>query len=221
MTPKGIVFRGIVASILLLVLAACATNKPEEVQTLLTLEDIAKLTPEQIGNMDEAELKAINQKLEGEFEKAETSLLRASRDMNISALDTAQKWPNYDLTLFNAVTISAETYLSSVRFSYAGPEWKSDSCTGVPNNPLGFPFDNACIHHDFGYQNVPKYARGRTEEVRQLIDTRFLGNMRSVCARYSVFSSSRYSCNVLAYTYYAGVQQLAKDVYYSRPVLFN
>jgi hypothetical protein len=221
MNLKGIVFRSIVAAILLLALAACATNKPQEVQPMLTLEDIAKLTPEQITDMDKAELQAINQHLDGEFEKADLSLLSASRDFTLSALDTVQKWPNYDLTLFNAVNISSETYLSSVRFSYAGPEWDSNACTGVSDNPLGFPFANSCIHHDFGYRNVPKYTRGRTEAVRQLIDTRFLTNMRSVCEKYSVFSSSRYRCNIIAYTYYAGVQQLAKDAYYSKPALFN
>jgi Prokaryotic phospholipase A2 len=223
MTPKGtlLIGRGIVISILL-VLTACSTTSSPPKQPQLTLEEIAQLTPEQIAQMDEEQLKAINQTLEPEFAKTRDLLASVSGHLGISAQAQTQRWPNYDLTLYNAVGISAETYISSVRFSYLGPEWESNACTGVPDNPLGFPFANSCTHHDFGYRNVPKYSRGRSEEVRKMIDARFLGNMKSVCEKnYSIFSSSRYSCTILAYTYYAGVRQLAQDIYYSEPVQYE
>jgi Prokaryotic phospholipase A2 len=32
-------------------------------------------------------------------------------------------------------------------------DWSTDKCSDSPDNPLGFPFENGCIRHDFGYRN--------------------------------------------------------------------
>ncbi|MBF6064943.1 hypothetical protein IU494_30315 [Nocardia terpenica] len=37
-------------------------------------------------------------------------------------------------------------------------DWYSNGCTWSPDYPFGFPFNDACIRHDFGYTNFPNYA---------------------------------------------------------------
>ncbi|MET9168828.1 phospholipase A2, partial [Streptomyces cellulosae] len=34
-----------------------------------------------------------------------------------------------------------------------GFDWSTDYCSSSPDNPFGFPFQNACARHDFGYRN--------------------------------------------------------------------
>ena len=51
--------------------------------------------------------------------------------------------------------------------------WTADGCSNSPDNPLGYPFLNGCLRHDFGYRNYKDQLRF-TDSNRKKIDDRFL-----------------------------------------------
>jgi hypothetical protein len=79
-------------------------------------------------------------------------------------------------------------------------DWSTDYCSGAPDNPLGFPFQNSCARHDFGYRNYK--AAGAFEANKARLDSAFHADLGRVCARYA--GSTRASCDTLAWTYYQG-----------------
>ncbi len=80
-------------------------------------------------------------------------------------------------------------------------DWSTDYCSGAPDNPLGFPFQNSCARHDFGYRNYK--AAGAFEANKARLDSAFHADLGRVCARY--IDSTRATCDALAWTYYQGV----------------
>jgi hypothetical protein len=214
--------------LLLLFLAACSTTStaPEQAQeTTYTLEEVANLTAEQIAQLDESQLEAVEQTVQLEVDAGEKLLASVSSELNPAATGgttgsspTPQRWPNYLLTRYYAININATNYLKNVRFSYTGPKWVSDGCTGVPEAPSGVSFTAACVQHDFGYGNLPQYTRGRSELNRQLVDARFYFNMIAACS--AATSSLRNRCNTYAFVYYAGVRTYGQPRYLNTPAKF-
>lgn len=80
-------------------------------------------------------------------------------------------------------------------------DWSTDVCSSSPDNPFGFPFENGCIRHDFGYRNYK--AQGTFEANKSRIDSAFYEDLKRVCAGYS--GATKTSCNALAWTYYQAV----------------
>jgi hypothetical protein len=80
-------------------------------------------------------------------------------------------------------------------------DWSTDKCSSSPDNPLGFPFANGCIRHDFGYRNYKAIGRFPANKAR--LDNMLLADLERVCARYSGFTRS--ACDTLAHTYYQAV----------------
>ena len=83
-------------------------------------------------------------------------------------------------------------------------DWSTDVCSSSPDNPFGFPFENGCIRHDFGYRNYK--AAGTFEANKDRIDSAFYEDLKRVCAGYS--GATKASCNGLAWTYYEAVHVL-------------
>lgn len=82
-----------------------------------------------------------------------------------------------------------------------GFDWSTDKCSSSPDNPLGFPFANSCVRHDFGYRNYKAIGAFPANKAR--LDSMLLADLLRVCGRYSGFTKS--ACNSLAYTYYQAV----------------
>lgn len=80
-------------------------------------------------------------------------------------------------------------------------DWSTDVCSSSPDNPFGFPFENGCIRHDFGYRNYK--AQGTFEANKSRIDSAFYEDLKRVCAGYSGATGA--SCDALAWTYYQAV----------------
>ncbi|MEY2232355.1 MULTISPECIES: phospholipase [Streptomyces] len=85
-----------------------------------------------------------------------------------------------------------------------GFDWSTDHCTSSPDNPLGFPFADACARHDFGYRN--HRAAGLFPAAKTRLDLAFHADLKRVCAQYS--GSRRSSCEGTAWTYYQAVRLL-------------
>ncbi|MER5210199.1 phospholipase [Streptomyces sp. NPDC002838] len=83
-------------------------------------------------------------------------------------------------------------------------DWSTDSCTTSPDNPFGFPFQNACVRHDFGYRNYT--AAGAFDANKSRLDDAFYADLKRVCAAYTGLKKS--SCDGTAWTYYQAVDKL-------------
>lgn len=83
-----------------------------------------------------------------------------------------------------------------------GFDWSTDLCTSSPDNPLGFPFGDACARHDFGYRNHK--AAGLFPAAKARLDQAFHADLSRVCARYS--GTRKGSCDGTAWTYYQAVR---------------
>ncbi|MFD7899210.1 phospholipase [Streptomyces sp. NPDC059568] len=86
-------------------------------------------------------------------------------------------------------------------WSAYGFDWSTDYCSSSPDNPFGFPFQNACVRHDFGYRNYK--AAGTFSANKARIDSAFYADLKRVCAKYS--GATKVSCDALAWTYYHAV----------------
>ncbi|OEU86825.1 hypothetical protein DB35_24760 [Streptomyces abyssalis] len=80
-------------------------------------------------------------------------------------------------------------------------DWSTDVCSSSPDNPFGFPFENGCIRHDFGYRNYK--AQGTFEANKDRVDDAFYEDLKRVCAGYD--GAKKESCDALAWTYYQAV----------------
>ncbi|GGO45883.1 hypothetical protein GCM10012287_14890 [Streptomyces daqingensis] len=83
-------------------------------------------------------------------------------------------------------------------------DWSTDVCSSSPDNPFGFPFENGCIRHDFGYRNYK--AQGTFEANKARVDSAFYEDLKRVCNGYS--GATKASCDALAWTYYQAVKVL-------------
>ncbi|WP_377270530.1 phospholipase [Peterkaempfera sp. SMS 1(5)a] len=87
-------------------------------------------------------------------------------------------------------------------WSAYGFDWSTDYCSDSPDNPLGFPFKNACARHDFGYRNYK--AAGTFSANKSRIDSAFYEDLKRVCGGYSGATAT--ACNGTAWTYYQAVK---------------
>jgi hypothetical protein len=81
-------------------------------------------------------------------------------------------------------------------------DWSTDKCSSSPDNPFGFPFENGCIRHDFGYRNYK--AMGTFSANKARLDSALYEDLKRVCTRYS--GATKVSCDGLAWTYYQAVK---------------
>ncbi len=93
-------------------------------------------------------------------------------------------------------------------WSAYGFDWSTDYCSSSPDNPLGFPFSNSCVRHDFGYRNYK--AIGAFAANKSRLDNAFYADLKRVCARYSLVTAA--ACYSLAWTYYNAVRVLGSVV---------
>jgi Prokaryotic phospholipase A2 len=185
-------------------------NQTPTPQTV-TLNDVPSLTKEQIRGLTETQLDALGR-------EANTNLERATQRL---APQTAIAWPDFGSAFFVAASVTYEVYLANYYQQTNGPDWSDDGCSG-PTPPVIFD-DNACRQHDFGYRNVSSFSQGRTENVRESIDQRFLSNMYLRCNRrwdswYEV--PLRVACKGDALIFYGAVRNFGRDAFYSNPVLY-
>lgn len=89
-----------------------------------------------------------------------------------------------------------------------GFDWSTDYCSSSPDNPFGFPFQNSCVRHDFGYRNYK--AIGAFPSNKGRVDSAFYADLKRVCTRYS--GATRTSCNSLAWTYYTAVSWFGSGI---------
>ncbi len=82
-----------------------------------------------------------------------------------------------------------------------GFDWSTDYCSNSPDNPFGFPFEDSCAHHDWGYRNYK--AMGQFDANKSRIDDMFYFNMQQVCAGYSGWEQD--ACDGTAWSYYHAV----------------
>ena len=82
-----------------------------------------------------------------------------------------------------------------------GFDWSTDLCSNSPDNPFGFPFEQSCARHDFGYRNYK--AMGTFDANKSRLDSAFYEDLKRVCNRYS--GATKSSCNATAWTYYQAV----------------
>ncbi|OEV03307.1 phospholipase [Streptomyces oceani] len=85
-----------------------------------------------------------------------------------------------------------------------GFDWSTDKCSSSPDNPFGFPFENACVRHDFGYRNYKDV--GQFEANKPRLDNAFHADLKRVCNTYS--GAQKTACDSLAWTYYQAVSNL-------------
>jgi len=83
-----------------------------------------------------------------------------------------------------------------------GFDWSTDYCSTSPDNPLGYPFENSCWHHDFGYRNYKAIGTFSANKAR--LDSTFYEDLKRVCANYGGVSGA--ACSSLAWTYYQAVK---------------
>ncbi|OPC79261.1 hypothetical protein B4N89_34965 [Embleya scabrispora] len=83
-------------------------------------------------------------------------------------------------------------------------DWSTDYCSSSPDNPLGFPFQNSCARHDFGYRNYK--AAGTFAANKPRLDSALYEDLKRVCAPYGAVA--RATCNSTAWTYYQAVKLL-------------
>ncbi|MFE7135185.1 phospholipase [Streptomyces sp. NPDC057638] len=85
-------------------------------------------------------------------------------------------------------------------------DWSTDYCSNSPDNPFGFPFQNSCARHDFGYRNYK--AAGSFTANKARLDNAFHADMKRVCTTYS--GATKTACDALAWTYYQAVVQFGR-----------
>ncbi|MFI1016453.1 phospholipase [Streptomyces sp. NPDC020965] len=83
-------------------------------------------------------------------------------------------------------------------------DWSTDYCSSSPDNPFGFPFQNSCARHDFGYRNYK--AAGQFPANKARLDSAFYEDLKRVCNTYT--GGQRTICNGTAWTYYQAVSAL-------------
>lgn len=84
-----------------------------------------------------------------------------------------------------------------------GFDWSTDYCSSSPDNPFGFPFQNSCARHDFGYRNYKQAGTFSANKAR--LDSAFYEDLKRVCNAYT--GAKKTTCNGTAWTYYQAVKQ--------------
>ncbi|MFD9218803.1 phospholipase [Streptomyces sp. NPDC060064] len=85
--------------------------------------------------------------------------------------------------------------------------WRTDGCSGVTNDPLGFHFWESCARHDFGYRNYKKmHAFSSANRLR--VDNSFLADMKWQCDKQwgPYTTAQRNACKRVANKYYQAVR---------------
>jgi hypothetical protein len=130
---------------------------------------------------------------------AATALLMGA---GASTAATAPRASNLD----TAVRLMSLSYADFAKQPRIKPfDWSTDGCTAVGPS-LNAVFLPACTQHDFGYRNFGTKGALKldgTQERRAWIDTRFLNEMRRLCADQQSGDSS---CLSSADTLYQGVR---------------
>lgn len=111
-------------------------------------------------------------------------------------------WTQTSASSYNAF-ISARNNQGA--WSAYGFDWSTDYCSSSPDNPLGFPFNLGCAHHDFGYRNYK--AAGQFSANKSRLDSMLYEDLKRVCGSHGYNVVTKAACNSLAWTYYQAVKQ--------------
>ncbi|WP_331770410.1 phospholipase (plasmid) [Embleya sp. NBC_00888] len=110
-------------------------------------------------------------------------------------------WTQTSVNSYNAWNSARQNQGS---WSAYGFDWSTDYCSSSPDNPFGFPFQNSCARHDFGYRNYK--AAGTFAANKARVDSALYEDLKRVCAPYGAVA--RATCNGTAWTYYQAVKLL-------------
>lgn len=110
-------------------------------------------------------------------------------------------WTQTSAASYNAF-ISARN--NQAAWSAYAFDWTTDYCSSSPDNPLGFPFKDACSRHDFGYRNYKD--AGTFPANKDRLDDMLYADLKRVCATYS--GATKTTCDGTAWVYYQAVHNL-------------
>ncbi|QKW51100.1 phospholipase [Streptomyces buecherae] len=109
-------------------------------------------------------------------------------------------WTQTSATSYNAWNSARQNQGAWAAYGF---DWSTDYCSSSPDNPFGFPFQNSCARHDFGYRNYKKAGTFSANKPR--LDSAFHEDLKRVCNRYS--GAQKTACGGTAWTYYQAVKQ--------------
>ncbi|GAA4659892.1 phospholipase [Streptomyces buecherae] len=109
-------------------------------------------------------------------------------------------WTQTSATSYNAWNSARQNQGAWAAYGF---DWSTDYCSSSPDNPFGFPFQNSCARHDFGYRNYKKAGTFSANKPR--LDSAFHEDLKRVCNRYS--GAQKTACDGTAWTYYQAVKQ--------------
>ncbi|WEV26629.1 phospholipase [Streptomyces sp. 71268] len=109
-------------------------------------------------------------------------------------------WTQTSATSYNAWYSARQNQGAWAAYGF---DWSTDYCSSSPDNPFGFPFQNSCARHDFGYRNYKKAGTFSANKPR--LDSAFHEDLKRVCNRYS--GAQKTACDGTAWTYYQAVKQ--------------
>ncbi|MET9518229.1 phospholipase [Streptomyces sp. NPDC002994] len=127
----------------------------------------------------------------------------AASPANAAPADKPQVLSNFTQTSASSYNVWAAARDNQGSWSAYGFDWSTDYCTTSPDNPFGFPFQNACARHDFGYRNYK--AAGTFSSNKARLDDAFYADLKRVCSAYSGVKKT--SCDAAAWTYYQAVDK--------------
>ncbi|MFJ3498609.1 phospholipase [Streptomyces sp. NPDC086091] len=116
--------------------------------------------------------------------------------------DKPQVLANWTQTSASSYNQWASARANQGSWSAYGFDWSTDYCSSSPDNPFGFPFQNSCARHDFGYRNYKAIGTFSANKAR--IDSAFYEDLKRVCNGYS--GATKTACNSTAWTYYQAVR---------------
>ncbi|MFF5719526.1 phospholipase [Streptomyces buecherae] len=109
-------------------------------------------------------------------------------------------WTQTSATSYNAWNSARQNQGAWAAYGF---DWSTDYCSSSPDNPFGFPFQNSCARHDFGYRNYKQAGTFSANKPR--LDSAFHEDLKRVCNRYS--GAQKTACDGTAWTYYQAVKQ--------------
>ncbi|MEU3958549.1 phospholipase [Streptomyces buecherae] len=109
-------------------------------------------------------------------------------------------WTQTSATSYNAWNSARQNQGAWAAYGF---DWSTDYCSSSPDNPFGFPFQNSCARHDFGYRNYKQAGTFSANKPR--LDSAFYEDLKRVCNRYS--GAQKTACDGTAWTYYQAVKQ--------------
>ncbi|MCX5205393.1 phospholipase [Streptomyces sp. NBC_00237] len=133
---------------------------------------------------------------------AAAAVLALATPASAAPADKPQVLSSWTQTSASSYQSWASARANQGSWSAYGFDWSTDYCSSSPDNPFGFPFQNSCARHDFGYRNYK--AAGTFSANKARLDDAFYADLKRVCSTYS--GAKKVSCDSTAWTYYQAVK---------------